>query len=202
MNVSILICTYGHDAWRDAAWGIAYRSAFDQNARQVNVIHQPDGTLARARNEAALRATSDYLCFLDADDELAPGYLDAIEQAHHDAPGWALYAPAVQYVHPDGATDPAIPNAGRWPDMNECVIGTVLRRDLFNEVGGFRELPSLEDYDLWLRCVKAGATIVHVPDAIYRATARPGSRNSDQSVYFDLRREHASVWRARPTRPR
>jgi hypothetical protein len=53
---------------------------------------------------------------------------------------------------------------------------------------------SLEDYDLWLRCVKAGARIVHVPDAVYCAHKRPGSRNEDQSVYAQLRAEHAEVW--------
>ena len=78
--------------------------------------------------------------------------------------------------------------------MNECVIGTVVPRRLFLEVGGFRELPSLEDYDLWLRCCKAGARIVHVPQAVYRAHVRPGSRNSDQSVYDQLRAEHHEVW--------
>ena len=79
--------------------------------------------------------------------------------------------------------------------MNECVIGTLVERDLFLKVGGFRDLPSLEDYDLWLRCVKAGAVIHHVPDAVYRASIRPGSRGtSDQSVYHALRVEHADVW--------
>lgn len=218
----MLIATYGDDGWNEIAWARAYPSIFDSpGASRVVVHHEPDGTLASTRNNAAARLMSGdvgWLCFLDADDELEPGYLEAMDRAAHDhafnhtvdyvqtasgprptrnarlAPS-ALLAPAVRYVLPSGsAGDAAIPNAGKWPATNECVIGTLIREDLFRALGGFRELPSLEDYDLWLRAVKAGAQIVHVPDAVYRAHVRPGSRNSDQTVYQQLVAEHASVF--------
>lgn len=203
MSVSILIGTFGEQSWAEAAWSHAYPSAND--ADEVLVRHLPEGTLAQVRNRLAAEATSDWLCFLDADDDLAHGYVDAMTEVFTtlDDEFWLL-APAVSYVRHDLVIPgmrvqglPAIPNKGRWPDMNECVIGTLVARELFLEVGGFRELPSLEDYDLWLRCVKAGARIVHVPGAVYQATVRDRSRNSDQSVYHELRREHAAVWRNR-----
>ena len=34
--------------------------------------HYPDGNVSTFRNEVAKQATGDWLCFLDADDELAP----------------------------------------------------------------------------------------------------------------------------------
>lgn len=190
MNVSILIATYGDPAWGELAWSRAYPSAMTEGAFEVITNHcdSEDCTLAESRNHAAGQAAGDWLCHLDADDELCPGYLDAMASAASGR-GDVLLAPAVSYGGPAG-----IPNRGGWPSVNECVIGTLVPRALFLEVGGFRELPSLEDYDLWLRCVKAGARIVHVPDAVYCAHVTPGSRNSDQSVYARLREEHAEVW--------
>lgn len=189
MNVSILIATFGDEAWSELAWSRAYPSAAGQSS-DIVVYH--GSSLAQARNHAAEVATGDWLCFLDADDELCEGYTEAMGRAHERTPNLSprLYAPAVSY---DGSR-PRIPNLGGWPSVNECVIGTLVPKWLFVEVGGFRDLDSLEDYDLWLRCAKAGARIVHVPDAVYCAHVTAGSRNSDQSVYARLREEHAEVW--------
>lgn len=213
MTFAIVIACYGDPAWMELAWSRAYPAALDQaGGPTIDVVYLPHGTLAEARNEGARRNDAEWLCFLDADDELDPGFMEAMLD-----PAWqattppltadsarihpaSLLAPAVTYVYPDGReTPPAIPNAGGWPDVNECVIGTLVRRECFLEVGGFRDLPSLEDWDLWLRVVKEyDAPIVQVPAAVYRAHVRPGSRNSDQSVYDQLRAEHAEVWAPRP----
>lgn len=197
MNVTVVIAACGGEAWRELAYGRAYPSTIDQDAHEVIVSFDPDWTVAEARNEGAARAQGDYLCFLDADDELAPGYLEAMQNTPRTATrGPVLLAPAVQYVDSRGKPlgPPSVPNAGRWPDLNECVIGTLLPTSLFNEAGGFRELSSLEDYDLWLRCVKLGARIVHAPNAVYVAHVNPVGRNRDQSIYPRLREEHADVW--------
>jgi hypothetical protein len=59
---------------------------------------------------------------------------------------------------------------------NWLVIGTLVHRDLFWEVGGFPEAEhGLEDWALWSKCVRAGAEIVKVPDAVYRYWANPQS---------------------------
>lgn len=208
MNVEVMICAYGDPGWRELLYTRALPSVAS-NGVVARAVYEPDGTLAGVRNAAAEKSRADWLCFLDADDELASGYLTAMRHTAHRWNLWRpedvranplLLAPAVEYVLPDGTrSDPSIPNAGKWPDFNECVIGTLIPRWLFEEVGGFRELPSLEDYDLTLRCVKAGARIEHVPKAVYVAHVSPAGRNGDQSVYHRLRREHAEVWALQAT---
>ena len=122
----------------------------------------------------ARTASGDWLCFLDADDELAPGYLDAmqrvLEQERHD--GDLLLTPAVSYIRKQKPERPKF-----WPgDLdtfktgNWLVIGTLVAPRLL--LGG-RRLPDfahgLEDWNFWARCVRAGAKVRKVPGAVYLA---------------------------------
>ncbi len=171
MSVSVLIATYGSDEWHDLAWSRAYPSAVDQGAKEVLVFHDPEGTIASVRNELGRTAKGEWLCVLDADDELAPGYLDAMERAAGQAgDGPVLLTPAVSYVKKLKPERPRF-----WPEVdfqsgNWLIIGTLVRKSMFDEVGGFRDFPhGLEDYNFWARCVRAGAKIIKVRDAVYLA---------------------------------
>jgi hypothetical protein len=141
----------------------------------------------------------EFLCFLDADDELADGYIAAM----HDAaptPDFRLGAsernllltPMVSYVGSGRAARPKF-----WPEKplsegNWLVIGTLVPRVLFREVGGFRdELHGYEDWSLFARCWKAGAEIVKVPDAVYVAHVRGGSRNRRMSRREQVEQHYA-----------
>ena len=95
MSVSVLIATYGDSEWEDLAWSRAWPSANANHPSELLCFHDPDGTIASVRNEVGNQAKSDWLCFLDADDELAPGYLDAMRRAAGQArDGLCLFTPA------------------------------------------------------------------------------------------------------------
>jgi glycosyltransferase involved in cell wall biosynthesis len=174
MNVSVLIATYGSEEWKDLAWSRAYPSAIEQT-EDVASFHDPDGTIASVRNEMARTASGDWLLFLDADDELAPGYLDAM-RASYEQEGTdgvpLLLTPAVSYIRKQKPERPKF-----WPGNletfrtgNWLVIGTLVRRDFFWEVGGFKDFAhGLEDWNFWARCIRAGAKVRKVPQAVYLA---------------------------------
>ena len=63
------------------------------------------------------------------------------------------------------------------PEGNWLVVGSLVRAQMVRDVGGWRDFTWSEDWDLWLRCWLAGATVEAIPDAIYRAYVRPNSRN-------------------------
>jgi glycosyltransferase involved in cell wall biosynthesis len=183
MNISICISTFGSERWEALAYTQAWPSA--RGAHEVVVRHLHTGTLAQARNEAALDAEGDYLCFLDADDELGPDYIGAMtrayEQERRDDGTPLLLAPAVSYIRKTKAQPPKF-----WPEIplsqgNWLIIGTLVPRDLFLAAGGFREYGMYEDWDLFIRCVQAGAEIVKVPKAVYWAHLVPESRNRSPS---------------------
>ena len=172
MDVTICISTFGDESWKTLAMTRALPSALDQASE---IVHTHAETLYEARNRGADKATGERLIFLDADDELAPGYVDAILAASGD-----LRAPAVSWVTDHSATSPRTLADRNIETMNPCVIGTAIRRELFLDLGGFRDWPAYEDWCLYLRATRSGAVIEHVPDAVYRAWVTPHSRN--QSV--------------------
>lgn len=194
MDVSVVVATHGDGAWENLARWRAVPSAVAQGV-PVHQVHLPCGTLAEARNEALPHIETEWVCFLDADDELEPGYFDAMGQAAAD-----LRAPAVRYlggrsrpdtIRHDRARRRPLPTAalprvaGHDHDCTgEClahgnwlVIGTLAPTALVRAVGGFREYLWSEDWDLWVRCWQAGASVEAVPAAVYRAHVRADSRN-------------------------
>lgn len=177
MDVAVIVSTCGDRSWIDLAAGRALPSVASQTAAASEIIvrHSPTSPLHHVRNEAAEQATAEWLCFLDADDELHPDYLAAMATASGD-----LRAPALQPVK-DGEDTELVVLSGRNIDsLNPCVIGTLVRREMFAAVGGFWYWPAWEDWCLWRRCWLAGAVIEHVPTAIYRAHVH-GTRNSSSA---------------------
>lgn len=184
LNITICIGTYGASEWETMAEERALPSAVATGA-EVLIGHQTDGTIASTRNGLADRATSDWLCFLDADDELAPGYLDAMrraleqERGGHPETTALLLTPAVSYVRNGRRAPPLFLDRGvPLTDDNWLVVGTLVERDLFMQVGGFSDYEhGFEDFSLWSKCWRIGARIVKVPDAVYIAHVNPRSKH-------------------------
>lgn len=178
--ISIIITTYGEDSWRQLAAERAYHSAIEQDAGEVVLHHAPDLSIGPARNEAAARATHPWLLFLDADDELEPGYVSAMENAVRVStrPTRTLFQPAVRYVRKGRVPDPMLVPQKDLRHDNFLVIGTLVHTSMFQKAGGFSDYPhGFEDWSLWAKCWKHGAQIVPVPAAVYRAFINPMSKH-------------------------
>ena len=181
MDVTIVVASYGDRQWIDLAHERATRSAMQQGAP---VIYVHGLTLHGARNAGLAQVETEHVVFLDADDELEPGYLDAMLTGTAD-----LRAPAVWYVKSSGrAQAPYVPRvAGHTHactgeciasgDGNWIVIGAMVRTEMVRRAGGWRDWPCYEDFDLWMRVLLLGATVEALPAAIYRAHVRQDSRN-------------------------
>lgn len=196
-TVDVVIATYGDKFLWDALAERAMHSAENQVTRP-NVIWRTHGddteNLAHARNVGATESEADWLIFLDADDELDPYYVEAMLLGEGD-----IRQPSTIGVV-NGVEDdfPVLiqPNPGGFMVGNHLVIGCMLRRELFNQVGGFRDLPVLEDWDLWIRMRLAGAQVGTCPKAIYRVHVRSASRNTEANGHHDFYRQIQSEYQA------
>lgn len=201
MDATILIATYGDDEWKNRG-----ETCFDDHCRRfpdVPVVfhHGSHSTLAQARNEvvdaahAAGHAT-EWLCFVDADDHLEPGYFDAFAAAveslcDHQTSQWDLWAPAIRY---GPGSDPMVFRDRNIRTLNPCVIGTLIHRAMFEQVGRFWEERAWEDWSLFRRAWIAGAKIHHVAAAVYQAGDSPVGRNSTvkrpEQLHADIVESH------------
>jgi glycosyltransferase involved in cell wall biosynthesis len=198
LNVTVVVATFGGWSWVDLANERAIPSVRQQG---VMTVHAHNQTLWHARNAGLDQVATEWVCFLDADDELEAGYFDAMATGTAD-----VRAPAVRYIRPDGtAAAPYVPkvpghdhdcSGDCLPFGNWLVVGSVARTDLLRQVGGWDAWPMYEDWDLWLRCQQAGATFEAIPRAIYRAHVRQDSRNRapDRTARLEA---HRSIARAR-----
>lgn len=194
MDVTVAVATFGHDRWRQLAAARAIPSAV---ALDLPVVHAHAATLHEARNAALAHVATEWVVHLDADDELEPGYLAAMAAGTAD-----VRVPSVRYVHDGHSRAEALPRvAGHTHDCvasclaygNWLVIGTAARTELLRKVGGWRDWPVYEDWDLWIRCWQAGSTIEAMPEAVYRAHVRPDSRNrgANRATKLEAHREIA-----------
>lgn len=197
MTISVIIATYGDDAWRTMALTRAYPSVQRQGSdHQVILHHDPFGTRSASLNDGVARTTGNWLLLLDADDELAPGYLGAMRRALEHAAPTALLTPAVQWIRKGRPSPPSFQKELPLETGNWLVIGTLISRQLFNQIGGFHEHPhGLEDWNLWARAVRAGAEITRVPDAVY--VAHWNAQSKHHQLFRDRKNFRAAYEAAR-----
>lgn len=192
-GVTICVATFGDTHWRDIAAEHALASAA---TFAVPVVHVHGDTLWDARNACLDQVTTGHVVYLDADDELEPGYL----QAMAEAPDADVRVPYVRYVTtPTRVPNPVMPRVvghhhactqACLPEGNWVVIGAQARTQLLRDVGGWRAY-GWEDWDMWLRCHLAGARFTVATGAVYRAHVRPGSRG--RYTPQESRSHHAAV---------
>lgn len=181
MDVGVYTGTFGSRPWADLAFERAFQSVPDN----VPWVHAHRDTLHEARNAALASIETEWCILLDADDQLEPGYIEAMAEGTAD-----VRAPVVRYVdqgrerlwkpHVAGHTDHEC-HAGCLEQGNWLICGSMVRTQMVRDVGGWRDFPWSEDWDLWVRCHLAGATFGWCDDAVYRAWARPDSRNRGAS---------------------
>lgn len=203
-TVAAIVATCGDDSWAELALTRAVPSVLPIGPDQLIVHHQAKANVCHSRNIAAMAATTDWLLFLDADDELAPGYIDAMRPFMKMGNTDCLLAPYVIYVSPEGVrTTPHIPNAGNWPEHNDSVTATMIRRTTFERLGGWHHTYwPWSDWELWLRAEAEGVKRLHVPGAVYVAHQTPGGENSKikqrdaRALHARVKKLHQQAWKA------
>lgn len=137
------------------------------------VRHEKNKGLAAARNTGFRFAKADLLLTIDADDMLSPDFLQKVFTAQREKPDTDCAFTDIQLF---GAKEERWTYAVKDAEaMTKCQwipgAGTLMRRNLWESVGGYSEAPELrpgnEDWDFWLGAVSLGIRAVYVSDALY-----------------------------------
>lgn len=131
----------------------------------IHYVRQENRGLAAARNRGLEAAAGDLVIFLDADDHLLPGGIDAGARALAANPGCAMAYGRCVMMGPDGTVWPT-PQQRRVLSGHFAVLlrtnpiwmpaMAIFRRPALTEAGGFAAgFDGSADYDLYLRIARA-----------------------------------------------
>ncbi|WP_336515181.1 glycosyltransferase family A protein [Pollutibacter soli] len=151
------------------------------------------------RNRAAELASGKYLKYVDADDYIYPWGLQLLVEAmekYSDA-GWGLCslhqsdkAPFPFILSPREAYLYHYKGPGLF---HKAPLSSIIRRDVFQQVNGFREIRMAGDFDMWHRLAKQ-FPVVLMPHGIvwYRRHGEQEVKDYEKylDVYESLRKEH------------
>jgi len=140
---------------------------------RVRYVYQDNAGLSASRNTGVRNARFDYVAFLDADDEWAPGLLETIMAAFAALPPeFAMIASVYARMDADGgnrqnkrfriSTDREL-TARDYLMKNPAPLSSsvILKRRVFDECGWFdTALRSSEDRDMWIRVSRRYRTML------------------------------------------
>jgi hypothetical protein len=137
-------------------------------SHQIALLTSSHVGLPAARNLGIRHASSDFVAFLDADDELEPDFLSALGSLSASRPDLDILTTDARFVV-DGRADGTFYEKNTFPIDDQrmamlcgCFITTktAVRRSRLLEVGGFdARLKHGEDWECWLRLVLSGSRV-------------------------------------------
>jgi glycosyltransferase involved in cell wall biosynthesis len=179
------------------------RAILDAHARsepRLEIHHTPRRGLVAALETARAAARAPYLARFDADDVCHPdrfrrqvAYLDAHPRTaavgsrvamfprRSLGPGWRRYL-----VWLNGLITPEDHAREAFVESPLAHPSVLMRAEALDAVGGYRETPWAEDYDLWLRFLEAGWDLAKV-EAVLLAWRQTAGRLSLTSPRYDPR---------------
>ena len=172
-------CIIVDDGSTDDTFSIA--KEYSTKHSRISCYRQENSGPATARNTAIQNSCGEYLLPVDADDRIAPIYVEKCVN-------WFLNHPETTLVYGNVAMFGEVAGAWNIPDYNYedfiwgntiIICSAMFRREAFNQVGGYNPNMRLgyEDWDFWLSLLNKNS-IVHRFDEVmyyYRITDRSRS---------------------------
>jgi len=158
---------------------------------RMRCVRQSNRGLSASRNTGAREARGDWLLFLDDDDQLCDGALEALVAAAAE-PSCRVVLGGVRFVDGDGRL-----LQERAPrSLDDALAGTFLiSRDLFHEAGGYLEgMPCSHQTELFLRvrqvlddCHATASLVARPVVEVERRSAGGRPQRSPSNAYFGER---------------
>ena len=145
--------------------------------RRVRYVRQANAGLSHARNFGVASSSGHYVTFLDDDDEVLPGWLEAFV-TQISSPGCGAACCGAEVLHADHAVSEVRNPRNLGASFDHCVglfhSGSfALRRDVFDAIGGYAtDLLCHHQTELALRlvpwCSDHGLSVTSVPQPLLR----------------------------------
>lgn len=173
-----------------------FAERFD-SGKVVYLRNEENQGVSKSRNVAISRAAGQLVAFLDADDYWHPKFLATCVASFLSDPGLGVVASAVRVVDPaNGTSDEHVMGTNSFERLHfplSLSIGNLIqpsaamvRADSIRATGGFTaatELQHVEDWELWIRLVRSGASFKFLdePLAYYRRHAGSATASDEKT---------------------
>lgn len=141
--------------------------------------------VSAARNEGIRQSEGKYILPLDADDKIAPTYIEkAVVILQKQAAVKIVYCKASLFGNSKGKWK-LPPYSLKHMLIENLIFCTALfRRSDFDQTSGYNEkmLTGFEDWDFWLSMLEKGGDVYRIPEVLFYYRIRAGSRNSSLDV--------------------
>lgn len=141
-------------------------------ANNYKIIHQENKGPAAARNKGVQCSASDFILFLDSDNKIRNEYISRAIHIFHNHPGVDIV-----YGNPSFFGEGSIPRFNSGPfDLKRIMVGNyidmcaIIRRSLWEELGGLDEHPDVighEDWEFWIRAGLSDAKFYYIDEILF-----------------------------------
>jgi O-antigen biosynthesis protein len=172
--------------------------------KRIRLIEKPNGGLGSARNAGMKAAAGTFIVPLDADDRLAPGFLEKTLPVMDRQPDVGFVYSHIQHFG-DRSDLWELPEFDARTiacvDNTACVTA-LIRKEAYEQVGGYSESmrpQGYEDWDFWVGCIEKGWSGYRIPEPLFLYRIRKESmlkESNSQRPYLFARivLNHASLY--------
>lgn len=195
-NMEIVVVDDGSERAESAA--VLDEIAARRWRHELRVVRQENRYLGAARNAGVAAGRGDLLVFVDDDDVPVPHFASTLVRVVQATGADAVTCAMRSFTKPLGAPEPA-DSRGTWvfaggplhlAAVQNCIGGApaMVRRAALEAVGGYHERHGVgyEDWQLYVRLLFAGYTLVAIPEPLYWYRLQESSMRLTMSDYHSI----------------
>lgn len=156
--------------------------AYAAREPRIKYLSLENGGVARARNRGIDMAQGEYILPLDADDTIAPTYLEKAKAAIDKDPTLkVVYCRACFFGDKSGPWEVGYKDFKSLLAVNSIFVSALFRKADAKAIGGFDEAMTFghEDWDFFIRLLDGENRVYQIPEILFNYRIKNLSRNTE-----------------------
>lgn len=165
------------------------RSLADEDSRIRLYRNEENSKICKTLNRAWSHAEGNYIARMDGDDVSTPNRFQVLMDFLHEHKRCGLVGSGMITIDENGEelSRPSFLKSNRYiryfNKFKSCITHIwFARREVYEKMNGYREIPYAEDYDFVLRCMRLGYEVANADAYVYKVRIRNGNTGSTNGL--------------------